>query len=313
MIFFIKHGTMFNMKDTNLIYLFLDSFFTDSTDKENSDFAYNELPEYYLNTFNYNKQKFNTSHFITNKDNNFNSIIEDADFQKLNTIINTKWSRYKRNTFWYNTSIRVILLCIYARNNNLNNVLHIEADNIIFGKDISSFSNVFEPGEFGFCNEAPFSSAPAIIFLKDRDSADNLLQLHIKLYEKGEQSLIPYVGQFGNWITDMALLDIIYRSNKHYKMLPCLPFGSNSINFDQLQCVFDPTSYGQYLGGTNNGHPPGYQEYYHFIGKEIINKNINVVFDKQPFVIYKDIKIPIFNLHVHNKKAINSFLENANC
>ena len=258
------------------------------------------------------KKKFKAAHFVTNKNKDFNSIIDDADFKKIDNIINNKWARYKKDPFWYNTSIRVILLCIYARNNNLNNTVHVEADNIIFGKNLSIFENVFNAGEFGFCNESPYSSAPSFIFLKDKDAADNLLQLHIKLYEKGEQVLRPYVGHFGNWISDMALLDIIYRSNKHYKMLPCLPFGNNSCNYEQLQYVFDPTSYGQYLGGTNNGHPVGYQEYYHFIGKELIDKNINVIFDKQPFVVYNNKKIPIFNLHVHNKKAISNFLENAN-
>jgi len=117
-----------------------------------------------------------------------------------------------------------------------------------------------------------------------------------------------YVGHFAPWITDMAFLDLIYKGSKQYKMLPCVPSGEYSQNFEALQAVFDPTSYGQYLGGTNNGHPEGYCEYRHFVGKDIIDKKIEVKFDKAPYVLFDNKQIPIFNLHVHNKKKIKEFL-----
>jgi hypothetical protein len=298
--------------ENNLIYVFLDKNFTDSKVKEDTKWAYDILPQYYTDTFNFNKLKFKQATLLTNTTNILNSITTDNDFKKIDTIIDNKWSRYKQNPFWYNTFIRVILLCLYIRNNDLKNTIHIEADNIIFEPNIDILSDFFKPGEFGFCNESPFSSAPCFIFIKDKQAADTLLNLHIKLLEKGEQELSLHCGHFGSYITDMAFLDLIFRRGKEYKMLPCLPYGPFSQNFDKLQCVFDPTSYGQYIGGTNQQHPPGYMENYHFIGHELIHKNIKVIFDKRPYIIYNDNKIPIFNLHVHNKKAINKILQDAN-
>jgi len=298
--------------DTNLVYIFLNKNFTDSKNKENTVWAYDELPVYYTDTYKFNKQKFKQSHFVTNTDDTINSVVRDTDFKKIDTIINNKWSRYKQNPFWYSTFIRVIVLCLYVRNNKLNNTVHIEADNIIFEPNLNILTNFFQSGEFGFPNESPFSSAPCFIFLKDDKSADNLLNLHIKLLEKGEEQLRAHCGHFSSYITDMAFLDLIYRRGKEYKMLPCLPYGAFSQNFETLQCVFDPTSYGQYLGGTNQQHPPGYMENYHFIGHELLQKNIEVIFDKRPFVVYNNKKIPIFNLHVHNKKAIPKFLSYVN-
>jgi hypothetical protein len=91
-------------------------------------------------------------------------------------------------------------------------------------------------------------------------------------------------------------------------LLPSLPFGEQSQNFDQFNMLFDPASYGQFLGGTNNGHPQGYTEPAHFIGREIISKQIDVVFDKKPFVVYEGKQIPLYNLHLHNKQIIEKFL-----
>lgn len=299
-------------EDNNLVYVFLNSEFSDIPDREQTKYAYDNLPEYYSETFEYNKQKFKNSHFITNTNSDIKFITEDKDFKVLDNIINNKWCRYKKNPFWYNTSIRIIVLCIYARNKNLRNVTHVEADNIIFAQNVNILNNVFNEGEFGFCNEGPYSSAPSFIFLKDATAADNLLQKHIQLYEKGEETLRPYVGYFGSYITDMPLLDILYRYKKNYKMLPNLPFGLTSENFNQIQHVFDPTSYGQYLGGTNNGEPPGFTDPKHFVGQAIINKQITVTFDNVPNITYQNKQIPIFNLHVHNKQAITNFLNGYN-
>lgn len=296
------------MVGDNLIYVFLNSAFTDSEGREYTKFAYDEMPEYYKLTYEYNKLKFKDSHFITNA-NNISDLLEDTDFKKLDNIINTKWYRYKKNPFWYNTSIRVILLCLYVRNNNLKNVTHVEADNIIYAQNTKILDSFFQDGEYGFCNEAPYSSAPSLIFIKDAEAADSLLRKHIQLYEKGESNLGQYVGYYGNYITDMALLDIIYRYRKNYKMLPCLPFGPVSENYETLQYVFDPTSYGQYICGTNNGAPPGFIDFKHYIGHAVESRYIQIKFNTKPYIFFEEKEIPIYNLHVHNKKAIPDLLK----
>lgn len=69
--------------------------------------------------------------------------------------------------------------------------------------------------------------------------------------------------------------------------------------------LFDPGSYGQYLGGTNNhDHGPGYAGDHHFIGAGINNGSIQPYWDKEkrkPFVKILDQIYPLFNLHVHSK------------
>ena len=313
---------------SNLIYIFLSDKFLQTGETCKSDWSYNNLPDYYIDTFTYNSKKFNNSYIIAEKEqiikykNQFpthtkfidvQEIVETNNFKEVQDIILSKWYRYYKNTFWYVTFIRIIILSIFVKKYNLTNSIHIEADNIIFANDFTKLFELLQPADFGFSNEAPHASAPALIAFKDAAAGDNLLKKHLILLKKGDTLLYPYVGHFAGHVTDMAFLDIIYRNNKNYKMLPCLPYGDHSENFKQLQTVFDPISYSHFLNGTNQGHPSGYTEKRHYVGREIIDNNIKVLFDKKPYIIYNSIQIPIFNLHVHNKKAIKPLLKNVNC
>ena len=69
--------------------------------------------------------------------------------------------------------------------------------------------------------------------------------------------------------------------------------------------LFDPGSYGQYLGGTNNhDHGPGYAGDHHYIGKKINSFDILPYWDsglEKPMVIVDGKTYPLFNLHIHSK------------
>jgi len=296
---------------SNLVYFFLNRTFLPGDYK--NMYTADTLPLYYQQTYNNNKKYADNSYFITQSPCNLdgfvdvNSLINTEKYKEVIDIFQTKWSRYMVDPFWFNTTIRVFLFLIFIIENNLTDTVHVEGDNLIY-YNIENLNKMFVNNEYGFCNEAPFAAAPCFIFVKDKKAAQTLLELHIKLIKKGEDSLKYHVGHFYNWITDMALLDLIYKYNKDYKMLPCLPYGEYSQNFETIKMLFDPNPYGMFLGGTNQGHPAGYTEYRHFIGKEIMEKNIDVIYEKKPFVLYEEQKIPIFNLHLHNKKCIEKFL-----
>jgi hypothetical protein len=299
----------------NLVYVFLDNNFY--KESKSNPYTYNSLPDYYTATFNNNKQFVDTSHFVTQSKYLFDSSCKSIDtikqtpeYKEILEILKNKWSRYIEDPFWFNTTIRVIVLLLYIIENDLKDVLHLEADNILF-EPISKIASIFNIGEFGYSNEAPSACAPCCMFLKDKNAALKLLNLHKQLFNKGELELRPYVGHFANYITDMAFLDIIYRRKKDFKMLPCLPSGPYSENFNEIQTVIDPNPYGMHLFGTNQGHSSGYTEQRHFIGEQILNKTITPkIINNKPFIIYKEQQIPIFNLHMHNKKAIIPFLTN---
>jgi hypothetical protein len=307
--------------------VFLTSNFCAPKNTTPSQWSYNSIPDYYLKTIQHNSKKFKKSYFLTENSqiktikkqltdiSNLIDIVPVEDlicntdeFKETISVLDTLWPRYRYDTFWFVTFIRSILLGIFINEQKLKNTIHVEADNLIFAESLKSLFELLESGEFAYSNEAPYASALALMAFKDEISGQNFVKHHITLLKKGDQTLNPYVGHFYGHVTDMAFIDLIYRAKKNYRMLPCLPYGPFSENFDKLQCVFDPISYGQFLGGTNQGASAGYTEYRHYVGKEIIENKIKVFFDKKPFIQYNNKLIPIFNLHLHNKKAIQQFL-----
>jgi hypothetical protein len=75
--------------------------------------------------------------------------------------------------------------------------------------------------------------------------------------------------------------------------------------WEDMGFMFDPGSYGQFLGGTNNhDHGPGYAGDHHFIGAKINSGDVVPYWDcdlKKPFVEINEKKYPLFNLHIHSK------------
>lgn len=313
------------MEDVNLIYVFLNNNFLSTTQNKNlGRYSYNNIPSYYLQTLSYNSKKIPKSFLIIQKEeinkqklnlpDNITLIfaedlVNTEEFSLIWNVLTKKWFRYLNDPFWYNTFIRVVLICVFQIKKQVNNLIHVEADNIILSRGFKEICDLFKSGEFGYSNEGYFSSAPSFIFLKDSNSSNNLLNMLISLLEHGEQALQPYTGWLSAWITDMAFLDIIYRSKKNYKMLPCLPFGPFSENFQKLQYVFDPTSYGMYIGGSNNSHPPKFIDSNHYVGAALQAGLIEIKFDKVPVILYNEKEIPLFNLHIHNKLAIPKILQ----
>jgi len=79
-------------------------------------------------------------------------------------------------------------------------------------------------------------------------------------------------------------------------------------NFNKY--IFDPATYGQYLGGNNKNKKFkdfGIYEKNTYIGKEILKNKIKILWEKdennfnRPYCLYNKEKYKIFNLHIHSK------------
>lgn len=71
---------------------------------------------------------------------------------------------------------------------------------------------------------------------------------------------------------------------------------------NETNIVFDPSSYGQFFGGTHQGHPPGFAHHTHDIGRGIQSGElVPIMIDKKPYVKYDGKEYPIVNLHIHSK------------
>ena len=94
--------------------------------------------------------------------------------------------------------------------------------------------------------------------------------------------------------------------------LPTLPFGDWSLNFDLFNSIFDPASWGQFVGGTPSD-PAGAKPDDHYIGLLLREKPDYTVTWKSgccglvPYFKYDEKEVKINNLHIHSKN-LSKFL-----
>jgi len=264
-----------------------------------NQWVFEQIPPYAQISIDQTKKYLNTEPIILSNDYINNYIREESiEFYRKCKEYYTPlvWC-----PFWYTSLFRLFVLYTYCRDNNIEKFIHLEYDNLVYSdfKHLDSlppsiyFTRVgyqIASAGFVYCNSLEY-------FTKFNKCLDQLLT---KSYSHVMQATkYPH-------LSEMQLIDIIY----NYKpgtidYLPTLPFEPSNDNFDKTGTLFDGASYGQHLGGTNHNQPPGYADEVHYSGAAIIHNKIKVIFDKVPYVIYNDNKIPICNLHIHSKKLEN--------
>ena len=103
-------------------------------------------------------------------------------------------------------------------------------------------------------------------------------------------------------LNEMRILSIISNENDGLiSELETLPYGQDDV-------IFDPASYGQFLGGTHQKPKRFYRINFatqqHTVGTEIISKRIKTKFvNSTPYVVSElGDKVELVNLHIHSKE-----------
>jgi hypothetical protein len=87
--------------------------------------------------------------------------------------------------------------------------------------------------------------------------------------------------------------------------LPTMPFGEFSENINLFNSLFDPASYGQFVGGTRS-EGPGAKPQDHYIGRWLTEKPEHTISWREengrriPYLNYRN-GVKINNLHIHSK------------
>lgn len=187
------------------------------------------------------------------------------------------------NLFWHRTAERIFYLEEYLKVNKLENIFHFENDVLIYYPvsfaDTSDKILITQMSQthttFAFCY------IPSYLMLS------NLCDFFNELLVFGEEKLM----MFGyDHISEMSLLNMALRGD----MVKSFPTIINETG----TFVYDPGSYGQYFGGTNNGHASGFIDQTHYIGKAILSREIHPIIENN----YPQTESNrIFNLHIHSK------------
>jgi len=186
--------------------------------------------------------------------------------------------------FWHRTAERIFYVLEYITRNNHEKVFHFENDVLLY----HPISRAEVNGKT--VNVTPMSATHttfAVTYVPAPGMLADLCERFIYYLECGEDSIRAAGGY--DHVSEMSLLNLALREG----LVHPLPTISTEGEF-----VYDPGSYGQYFGGTNNGHGKGFTDPTHFIGHAI---NSKMVFPA--FMVDGPINgdHSIFNLHIHSK------------
>jgi hypothetical protein len=203
--------------------------------------------------------------------------------------------------FVQGTSERLFLLAAYLRMENLEKIWHIENDNLIYD-NFEYVEKHLDQDKITCCYMNEKHTVWNIIYVPKPDMLYAAMQWYADQLSRGNEWLCKTYG------LDMVHEMTVMRQYENLAFFPSLPSEYKG------WYLFDPASYGQYIGGTNNGHPPGFRDTInHDIGK-LFNKEWNHArFEKYTPVVISDkykMLYPLFNLHVHNKhmmKALSTY------
>lgn len=254
-------------------------------------------------------------HFISGPDHGFEKIFEQFDvswfdsnyYDTYELMMFHKSCDLKRhgtpNTkhpsppeFFYRAMERLFYLQAHQEKYDITGLFHTENDVLTYyplDEVDLAFAMGYE-GEFDgtiINMGAGISTAAFSYFYKN--SLEGVCNKILKYIDMGEQNFCQKYKV--DMFNEMTALRAYSEENNKLTSFETFPTHYNSY-------VFDPGSYGQYLGGTNNEHGPGWAGSHHYIGKEILEGRMEVfMHNNKPMVKRGEYIRPIFNLHIHSK------------
>jgi hypothetical protein len=194
--------------------------------------------------------------------------------------IKEKEKKSFRGGFWKFTSFRFHLISKHMKLNNLENIIHVENDVLVYRKlELDMFHT---HDKILLTIDHPNRCIPGFMFIPSH---------HIM--EKCVESFDQTKNDMDNWALCFK---------RYSEFIDTLPIFVTDKNFDKYNSIFDAAAIGQYLGGVDPRNIPG--DTRGFVNETCVVKYNKYAFssiDGVPHIKIDERNIPINNLHIHSK------------
>jgi len=262
--------------------------------------------------------------YIVSNDIHKNKIIKhnQVTFVSIENLTKTKAHEFFEKTKTYDTSFRdgfnksvterFFLLEEVMTELSLENVFHIENDNLIY-TDLEDILEVFT-SKYTFASvfDNDQRCVPSFIYIKDIKSINNLNNFIINSPQSNDMDLLSSFRYTHPDFINLPILPNFY-DKKLTSQIGHITNNPNQYfnNFELFDSIFDAACIGQYLGGVdprNNSNAsvgfinesslfnPSIFEYY--FKEDSKGRNI-------PFLFFNNKEVKINNLHIHSKNLKN--------
>ena len=206
-----------------------------------------------------------------------------------------------REQLFYYSFLRLYLLENFMRNYNINNVFHLEVDNLIY-YDPSTFETQFNTKGVCYMYEDTARSSAALFYARDVDTLHHLNKVILTYINSEWNSEMVFLGKYADAYPENVYI-LPHVSLDETKEIPRI-----SENFEHFNnWVFDPLSYGFWLTGIDALHSNGVLSYRRntFCKVDITGFKHEWLKDdngrRYPVIYLNNKTCRIFNLHVHCK------------
>ena len=232
-------------------------------------------------------------------------VINTQDYDELEFLEtfknNLKSSGLSSNPLWITSLERIFFINEYLKKSQLSEFVHFDNDVVIY-KPFSQIKKYFEKEEKGIFI-TPLNLYNLIFGYSYVNSLEKFYILTNKVRNVAENSKdYQFKYNKNKVLNEMRILSIISNENDGLiSELETLPYGQDDV-------IFDPASYGQFLGGTHQKPKRFYRINFatqqHTVGTEIISKRIKTKFvNSTPYVVSElGDKVELVNLHIHSKE-----------
>jgi hypothetical protein len=219
--------------------------------------------------------------------------------------------RYQKDPsdFWTITTTRLIYIENFLKEYNLRDVYHFENDVLLYF-NLSKFDCIFKKlyDSMAITVGGPDKAMTGFIYINSHEKLAGMTSFFIDVLKAfGVKGIKDRYKT--DMVNEMTLIRAFSKDHpREVSFLPILPFGEFSTNFSEFDSIFDPASWGQFVGGTQS-EGPGAKPTDHYIGQLLLHHpEYTVVWRengrglKIPYFSYDEKEVKINNLHIHSKK-----------
>ena len=216
-------------------------------------------------------------------------------------IINNKYDKTFRKAFWLNTTYRFFVLTDFISYADIENIIHLENDYILFCDPLQIINCCKNLKDF----MVPLDinrAIPGIVWIKNSNIANKLIEFILLNYD----------------LNDMVSLGNFVNSNDDSGSFPTLPPEySTKYNIDHkrfsefytdFNALFDAAAIGQFLGGVHRLNDPNdtifFQNENSHLKLKVNDILWHVINEKNvPHFLYDNKSYRILGLHIHSKNV----------
>lgn len=228
---------------------------------------------------------------------------QDINSEMINEVINKNYFKNETNPLWESSLLRIFYLYELANRLKIDNFVHFDCDVLIY-EPFCKIKNLFEKDKLNITPVNEFFLNFSYSYIDNIQNFKFICMCLLDILENSEHYEKKYYS--GSRLNEMIMLNIAYIKNPNlFNLLKTVPNGDGNY-------IFDPGTYGQYLGGIDK-RLFSKKEIFpdHYVGRNIDKFGYKIKFEKGfPAVSFNDKKYKLVNLHVHKKNNLGKFILN---